>query len=99
MAHFAQVTDGIVTNVLVVPDAREHDGAAFLFSLGLGEGWIQTSYNTHGNQHPSGTPLRYNYAGIGFAYDEVRDAFIPPMPEVGEWVLDEDTCLWVEVAE
>ena len=62
----------------------------------------QTSYNTHGGIHyTDGEPsadqskaLRYNYAGIGYSYDEDRDAFIPPQP-YASWVLDEDTCLWV----
>ena len=62
----------------------------------------QTSYNTHGGVHytdeePSddqSKALRFNYAGIGFTYDEERDAFIPPQP-YPSWVLDEDTCLWV----
>ncbi len=62
----------------------------------------QTSYNTHGGIHyTDGEPsadqtkaLRYNYAGIGYSYDENRDAFIPPQP-YASWVLDEATCLWV----
>ena len=58
--------------------------------------WIQTSYNTHGGQHPEGRPLRKNYAGIGYDYDVARDAFIPPKPD-GNFVLNEDTCLWDEV--
>jgi hypothetical protein len=56
--------------------------------------WIQTSYNTHGGEHKlGGTPLRKNYAGIGFTYDRVKDAFIPPKP-FASWLLNEDTCLW-----
>jgi hypothetical protein len=56
--------------------------------------WIQTSYNTYGGEHKlGGTPLRKNYAGIGFTYDRVKDAFIPPKP-FASWVLNEDTCLW-----
>ena len=56
---------------------------------------VQTSYNTHGGGHLlGGTPLRKNYAGIGFRYDADRDAFIPPTP-YPSWVLDEETCLWV----
>ncbi len=56
--------------------------------------WVQTSYNTFGGQHKlGGTPLRKNYAGIGFTYDRQRDAFIPPKP-FASWVLNEDTCLW-----
>ena len=55
----------------------------------------QTSYNTYGGVHLlGGTPLRKNYAGIGFTYDADRDAFIPPTP-YPSWVLDEETCLWV----
>ena len=54
----------------------------------------RTSYNTHGGVHTAnGTPFRKNYAGIGFTYDSVRDAFIPPKP-FASWVLNEDTCLW-----
>ena len=55
--------------------------------------WIQTSYNTHGGEHPEDRPLRKNYAGIGFTYDNVRDAFIPPQP-FASWTLNETTCLW-----
>jgi hypothetical protein len=94
MAHYAQVDDGIVRNVVVVPDEHEGNGQAFLNGIGMPGAWVQTSYRTYGNEHPEGTPLRYNYAGIGFTYDEARDAFIPPKPE-GDWVLDEATCLWV----
>lgn len=86
MAHFAKVENGIVTQVIVA----EQD----VIDSGLfGDDWIQTSYNTYGGQHPEGRPLRKNYAGIGFAYDAVRDAFIPPKPYTS-WVLNEDTCLW-----
>lgn len=54
----------------------------------------RTSYNTAGNVHLlGGTPYRKNYAGIGYIYDEARDAFIPPKP-FNSWVLNEDTCLW-----
>jgi hypothetical protein len=59
----------------------------------FGTGWVQTSYNSHGGQHPEGRPLRKNYAGIGYTYDAVRDAFISPQP-FASWVLNEDTCLW-----
>lgn len=55
--------------------------------------WVQTSYNTHGGQHPEGRPLRKNFAGIGYTYDAQRDAFIAPKP-FNSWVLDEQTCLW-----
>ena len=95
MAHFARVEDGVVTQVLVVSDADEHRGQDFLANdLSLGGTWIKTSYNTFGNVHKTGgTPLHKNYAGIGYTFDEARDAFIPPKP-FASWVLNEDTCLW-----
>lgn len=87
MAHFAKVENGIVTQVIVA----EQD----VIDSGLfGVGWVQTSYNTHGGQHPEGRPLRKNYAGIGYTYDAERDAFIPPQPVGDGWILNEDTCLW-----
>jgi hypothetical protein len=56
--------------------------------------WKQTSYNTHGGVHNNGgTPLRKNHAGIGYTYDEDRDAFIPKKP-FNSWILNEDTCKW-----
>jgi hypothetical protein len=86
MAHFAKVEDGIVTQVIVA----EQD----VIDSGLfGDGWVQTSYNTHGGQHPEDRPLRKNFAGIGFAYDAERDAFIPPQ-NYPSWTLSEETCLW-----
>ena len=86
MSHFAQVENGVVTQVMVA----EQD----VIDSGLfGSGWVQTSYNTHGGQHPEGRPLRKNYAGIGYTYDTQRDAFIPPKP-YASWLLDEQTCLW-----
>lgn len=90
MAHFAKVVNGIVTQVIVA----EPEFFDTFIDSSPGE-WIQTSYNTHGGQHPEGRPLRKNYAGIGFTYDVERDAFIPPKPE-GDYALDEETCLWVE---
>jgi hypothetical protein len=90
MAHFARVTNGIVTQVIVA----EPEFFDTFVDSSPGE-WIQTSYNTHGGQHPEGRPLRKNYAGIGYTYDAERDAFIPPKPE-GDYALDEETCLWVE---
>lgn len=86
MSHYAKVENGIVTQVIVA----EQD----VIDSGLfGFGWVQTSYNTIGNQHPQNNPLRKNYAGIGYTYDENRDAFIPPRPYIS-WELNEDTCLW-----
>jgi len=88
MAHFAHVTNGIVDQVIVIDQQTLNTGL-----WGNPAEWIQTSYNTHGGQHPDGRPLRKNYAGVGFTYDSVRDAFIPPKP-YPSWVLNESTCLW-----
>ena len=88
MSHFAKVIDGIVTEVLVIEQDVIDTGA-----FGDPALWVQTSFNTHGGVHPEGRPLRKNYAGIGYAYDAERDAFIPPQP-FASWTLDEDTCLW-----
>ena len=90
MAHFAQI-DGsnIVTRVLVIEQEVVDTGL-----FGEPSSFVQTSYNTHGGVHTlGGTPLRKNYAGIGYTYDSIRDAFIPPKP-YNSWVLNEDTCLW-----
>lgn len=89
MSHFAKVVDGIVTQVIVA----EPEFFQTFVDTSPGE-WIQTSYNTCGGVHVNGgTPLRKNYAGIGYTYDRVRDAFIPPKP-YASWTLNEDTCLW-----
>ena len=90
MSHFCKVVNGIVTQVIVA----EPEFFDTFVDSSPGE-WIQTSYNTHGGQHPENRPLRKNFAGIGFTYDRERDAFIPPKPE-GDYALDEETCLWVE---
>lgn len=99
MAHFAEIDENnIVLRVLVVADEQENRGQEFLSEeLGLGGTWLKTSYNTQGGVHLlGGTPYRKNYAGIGFTYDSQRDAFIPPKPTTGEWILNEETCLWEE---
>jgi hypothetical protein len=90
MSHFAKVLDGKVTQVIVAePEFFE----TFVdTSPGV---WIQTSYNTYGNQHPEGRPLRGNYAGIGFTYDQANDVFYPPQT-YPSWVLDKNT--WLRVA-
>lgn len=89
MAHFAKVNNGIVEQVIVA----EPEFFDTFVDSSPGQ-WIQTSYNTHGGVHANGgTPLRKNYAGIGYSYDATRDAFIPPKP-YASWVLNEDTCLW-----
>ena len=89
MAHFAKVNNGMVIQVIVA----EPEFFDTFVDSSPGQ-WIQTSYNTHGGVHTNGgTPLRKNYAGVGYTYDSVRDAFIPPKPYVS-WTLNEDTCLW-----
>lgn len=90
MAHFAQIDENnIVVQVIVAEQDFINSGA-----VGNPESWIQTSYNTYGGTHKlGGTPLRMNYAGIGYTYDVQRDAFIPPTP-YATWVLNQTTCLW-----
>lgn len=90
MSHFAQIDDNnIVTQVIVAEQDFINTGV-----VGDPSRWIQTSYNTYGGQHKNGgTPLRKNYAGIGYTYDSGRDAFVPPKP-FNSWSLNEDTCLW-----
>ena len=90
MGHFAQVNDkNRVTQVVVADDDQQE-----WLETNLGGVWVQTSYNTRGGEHILGSePFRKNYAGIGYTYDEDRDAFIPPKP-FESWVLDETTCLW-----
>ncbi len=85
MSHFAKIESGIVTQVIVA----EQD------FIDTQEGtWVQTSYNTQGGQHLlGGTPLRKNYAGIGYTYDSTRDAFYTPRP-YASWTLNETTCIW-----
>lgn len=82
MAHFAEIDEnGIVKQVLVVPDAQEHRGQEFLANdLGLGGTWIQTSYNNR---------IRKQYAGIGYKYDADADVFITPQP-FASWILDDN---------
>ena len=92
MTHFAQITDGIVATVIVAEQQFIDDHCSGI--------WVQTSYNTKGGVHygqdgepDSGVALRFNYAGVGYTYDSVRDAFIAPSP-YSSWVLDEATCQW-----
>ena len=89
MAHWAKVLNGIVQKVIVA----EQEFFDTFVDDSPGE-WLQTSYNTQGGVHIlGGTPLRKNYAGVGFTYDSQRDAFIPPKP-FNSWVLNEETCQW-----
>ena len=90
MAHYAQIdANNIVTQVIVAEQDFIDSGA-----VGDPATWIQTSYNTFGGIHRlGGTPLRKNYAGIGYTYDAARDAFIAPRP-FASWVLDDASCQW-----
>ena len=89
MSHFAKVLDGKVTKVIVA----EPEFFNTFVDTSPGE-WIQTSYNTFGNQHKNGgTPLRGNYAGIGYTYDRTNDVFYSPKP-FASWILNESTWLW-----
>ncbi len=99
MAHFAKLGVGnIVETVIVVSNdvaTTEQAGVDFINKLyNTRDVWKKTSYNTFGGQHNlGGTPFRKNYAGVGFQYDQTRDAFIPPKP-FNSWILNEDTCIW-----
>jgi len=99
MAHFVKLGIGnkVVQGVVVHNDiaTSEQAGVDFLNNLyGTNDVWKQTSYNTlKGNHLLGGTPFRKNYAGIGFKYDQTRDAFIPPKP-FNSWILNETTCDW-----
>jgi hypothetical protein len=94
MAHFAEInSDNIVVQVIVVNNEvlldsngveQEALGVAFCQKL-LGGTWIQTSYNS---------TIRKNYAGSGYIYDSILDAFIPPEPQEGDYHFNEDTCRW-----
>ena len=104
MASFAKIglngkeieVQSIVNEVLHDSNGVEQEsiGIDFLTKLTGYPVWKQTSYNTHGGVHDNnGTPLRKNHAGIGYTYDEDRDAFIPKKP-FNSWILNEQTCLW-----
>jgi|SRR6056300_1140070 len=92
MSHFAKIENDVVTQVIVAEQE--------FVDAQPGE-WVQTSYNTRGGVHyapnsdtpDGGVALRKNYAGVGYAYDRQRDAFIPPQP-FPSWTLNDETCLW-----
>lgn len=88
MSHFAEIdTNNIVLRVLVGDNNEPDEGEAFFNSLG--GTWVKTSYN--GN-------IRKNFAGVGYTYDETRDAFIAPKPDNATG-FDEDTCRWIAPEE
>ena len=99
MSHFANVVDGIVQEVIVA----EQDFVDTVMVYERAGTWVQTSFNTNGGVHydpETGLPsadqskaLRKNFAGVGYSYDEDRDAFIPPKPFFS-WLLNEETCHW-----
>tara|TARA_R110002051_G_scaffold110157_1_gene182781 strand:- start:249 stop:605 length:357 start_codon:yes stop_codon:yes gene_type:complete len=91
MSHFAKIADGLVTNVIVAEQE---------FVDGQEGTWVQTSYNTIGGKHydqdgneDSITPLRKNYAGVGYTYDSDKDAFYSHKP-YPSWTLNDTTCQW-----
>ena len=86
MSHYAKVENGIVTQVIVAELDFIATGA-----LGDPAAWIQTSYNTHANQHPEGRPLHKNYAGIGYTWDGT--GFAAPQP-YASWTLNQDSYVW-----
>jgi hypothetical protein len=91
MSHFAKLDEN--NKVIFVTVGRDEDQEAELTAR-TGDVYKQTSYNTYGGVHLlDGTPFRKNFAGIGYTYDENRDAFIPPQP-FNSWSLNEQTCLW-----
>ena len=100
MAHYAFLDDNnMVTEVIVGRDEDDLidgvDSWEDYYGAFRGQRCVQTSYNTYGGQHLNGgTPLRGNYAGAGFTYDETLDAFLPPQP-YPSWLLDEDSFLWI----
>lgn len=101
MAHFAQVIDGTVVDVLVIEQDQIDTGL-----FGDPSTWIQTSYNTRRGIYytPNTTTpdpnqskaFRKNFAQPGYTWDAGRNAFIPPKPQDGTWVLDEFSCTWVQ---
>lgn len=99
MAHFAHITNGVVDHVIVIDEATLATG-----HWGDPSEWVQTSYNTQASEYKKADKMagtakdvdarnRKNYAGTGYVYDKVRDAFIPPKP-FNSWLLNEETCTW-----
>lgn len=109
MAYWAEIDENNIVVRTIVGDNNDSDEGYQWIIDNLGGRWIKTSYNSYGGVHylpdnqrdengnriPSGKPhLRYNFGNPGYKYDEKRDAFIPPKPDIGNWVLNENTCLW-----
>tara|TARA_B000000460_G_C21483992_1_gene378362 strand:+ start:175 stop:546 length:372 start_codon:yes stop_codon:yes gene_type:complete len=98
MSYYARIDDdGIVVQVIAIEKDMLDTG-----NWGDPNNWIQTSYNTRGGVHyapnsnepDGGVALRKNYAGVGYIYDKVKDAFMEPQP-FPSWTLDEDSCYWI----
>ena len=88
MSHWAEIDENNKVIRVTVGDNNDpagDEGYQWLID-NLGGTWIQTSYNAN---------IRKNFAGIGYTYDQTRDAFIPPKPEIGEWTLHEASCTWI----
>lgn len=97
MAHYAFLDENnVVTEVIVGKDEGEESiDWEVRYAEIRGKPCKRTSYNTQGGVHLlGGTPFRKNYAGIGYTYDPIRDAFIPPRPSA-DATLDEATCQWI----
>jgi len=96
MAHYAFLNEKNMVIEVIVGKNENEDGVDWeqRYSEIRGKVCKRTSYNTAAGVHKlGGTPLRKNYAGVGYTYDEIRDAFIPPKPHAS-WVFNEETCLW-----
>ena len=106
MSHFAKIENNIVT--FVTKGRQEDDGRELELCERTGDVYRQTSYNTRGGVHynaetgevseDQSKAFRKNYAGVGYTFDEARDAFIPPKP-FESWVLNEESCLWESPVE
>ena len=93
MTHFAKLDANNIV-VFVTVGRPEDEGKEAELSARTSDRYVQTSYNTRAGVHLlGGTPFRKNFAGIGWTYDQARDAFIPPKP-YESWNLNENTCLW-----
>ena len=98
MAHYAFLDENNIVTEVIVGKEEGEDGVDWEMRYTAMRGRVckRTSYNTQGGAHLyGGVPFRKNYAGIGYIYDEERDAFIPPQPDPS-WILDEETCSWID---
>ncbi len=96
MAHYAFLDENNIVTEVIVGKNENEDNIDWEVQYGnfRGQTCKQTSYNTQGGVHGlGGTPLRKNYAGVGYTYDSQRDAFIPPKP-FASWQLNDASCLW-----